>query len=136
MSAKVPVCPYCGGHAGLVTGVDIYPHRPALASRQFWKCAPCGAYVGCHPGTLKPLGRLANAELRSWKVRAHAAFDPHWRDRGMTRQQAYQWLAAELGLTQSECHIGMFDVTLCQLVVEVVNSDRARRITPLSEAGV
>ena len=31
------------------------------------------AYVGVHKGTDKPLGRLANAELRYWKKRAHAA---------------------------------------------------------------
>lgn len=127
MSAKVPVCPYCECHAGLVTGADIYPRRPELASKPFWKCATCAAYVGCHPGTLKPMGRLADAQLRAWKVRAHQVFDRHWKSQGMTRSQAYQWLATELGITQSDCHIGMFDVAQCQRVVDVVSGDRERR---------
>lgn len=68
-------CDYCGDAAKLVTGKAIYPHRPDLFRLHFWQCEPCGAYVGCHKkeggngdGT-KPLGRIANAELRAAKTR-------------------------------------------------------------------
>lgn len=123
-------CPYCDRPAVLATGNEIYPHRPDLFDLKFWRCAPCGAWVGCHKagarvdgvtsdGTL-PLGRLANAELRKAKSAAHAAFDPLWRSRLMGRRQAYAWLAKELGISTANCHIGMFDVDACRAVVAVV----------------
>jgi len=52
-------------------------------------CRSCDAYVGVHKGTDKPKGRLANAELREYKKKAHSAFDPLWRFGGMMRRQAY-----------------------------------------------
>lgn len=115
-------CNYCGKSAELVTGETIYPHRPDLYSKNFYLCRPCDAYVGCHrTGTGdKPLGRLANAELRAWKSRAHAAFDPYWKNGGgMGRKTAYKRLAYRLGIKTDDCHIGMFDVETCQKVVEI-----------------
>ncbi len=116
-------CPYCGDQAKLVTGAVIYPHRPDLNEKKFWQCAPCGAYVGCHKpnnghgdGT-RPLGRLANAELRAAKIAAHACFDPIWVMGEMARAQAYKWLASGLGIETKNCHIGMFDVETCKKVV-------------------
>jgi hypothetical protein len=95
-----------------------------LAHLRFWQCAPCDAYVGCHSGTTNPLGRLANAELRQAKIAAHAAFDPLWKfhtfkdgHQSMTRNAAYQWLADQLGIPRADCHIGMFDVDRCRLVI-------------------
>lgn len=112
-----PLCPYCGNEPELVNGAAIYPRRPDVASRAFYLCTPCGAHVGCHPGTINPLGRLADLELRKAKVAAHAAFDPLWRSGGMKRVEAYRWLAGVLGLPKSECHIGLFDVSQCSAVV-------------------
>jgi hypothetical protein len=126
-------CDYCDRVAELVTGAAIYPHRPDLFGRRFWRCAPCGAWTGCHePGKgqgdgTKPLGRLANAELRRAKQAAHAAFDPLWKSRSMSRHEAYRWLAGELGISFENCHIGMFDVDGCRAVVSAVRA--------LSESG-
>ena len=130
--SHAPNCPYCSAVAILVTGADIYPHRPDLASKRFWSCAPCDAYVGCHPpatspgggmgdGTV-PLGRLANAELRSLKQRAHAAFDPLWKSRAMSRRKAYAWLSTAMGLPSKNTHIGMFNEEQCRAVVEAVKA--------------
>lgn len=112
-------CPYCGRQPELVTGISVYPHRFDLRRRLFWKCEPCEAWVGCHgrAGAV-PLGRLANAELRAAKAKAHAAFDPLWRDRRMTRAAAYRWLSDALGIPKARCHIGWFDVAQCEAVVE------------------
>lgn len=111
------ICPYCSKPAVLVTGKDIYPHRPDLFEKHFYRCRPCGAQVGCHPGTTTPLGRLANAELREWKQRAHAAFDPIWQSGNKKRRDAYHWLSQALGISFADTHIGMFDVPTCQRVV-------------------
>ncbi len=113
-----PVCPYCESTSELVTGKRIYPHRLDLAKKRFYLCEDCDAYVGCHPKSTRPLGRLANAELRQWKMKAHAAFDPLWKRGPMTRSEAYAWLAEELGIPAEECHIGLFDVETCCRVVD------------------
>lgn len=113
------VCPYCDRPALLVTGKVIYRHRMDLWLKRFYACPPCDAYVGCHLDTLQPLGRLANAELRAAKMRAHAAFDGLWRDGEMKRSAAYDWLAQRLGIKRRDCHIGAFDVETCRRVVEV-----------------
>ena len=118
-AAQDVTCPYCGSAAELVTGARIYPSRRDLHQKPFFACFPCGAWVGCHPGTNKPLGRLANATLRQAKNWAHEAFDPLWRNENATRGDMYVWLAGQLGIPRKECHIGMFDVEMCKRVVEV-----------------
>ena len=111
------LCPYCGEHAQLVGGLAIYPHRPDLRDKRFYLCAPCDAYVGCHPGTTNALGRLANAELRKAKMAAHSAFDPIWKSGQKKRSSAYAWLADALQMPKKDCHIGMMDVADCLRVV-------------------
>jgi hypothetical protein len=125
-------CPYCNKDAMLVKGAAIYPHRPDLFGKNFWRCKPCDAYVGCHSPAHKngkggvgngtvPLGRLANAELRRAKQAAHTAFDPLWKPGGsMNRGKAYAWLAGALDISPDDCHIGMFDVDTCRAVVAAV----------------
>jgi hypothetical protein len=115
-------CPYCGKEAELVGGDVVYPHRPDLAHKKIWRCVPCDARVGCHDKSGEPLGRLANGPLRRAKMDAHAAFDPLWkREMGgtMKRGDAYEWLAKQMGLTEDECHMGMFDLEQCNQVVRV-----------------
>ena len=110
-------CEYCGNQAKLVTGKEIYPHRSDLFKLRFYQCSPCDAYVGTHKGTIKPLGRLADKELRTWKSEAHKAFDPLWKSGKMKRSRAYAWLASQLCIPTNKCHIGMFDISTCRKVV-------------------
>lgn len=110
------ICPYCGKPAELVDDEVIYGR--SYGHKAYW-CKPCDAYVGCHKGTETPMGRLANRELRKWKMRAHAAFDMIWKCRYMRRYNAYAWLAEELNIPAEQCHIGMFDVDMCKKVIEV-----------------
>ena len=116
---RIVICAYCDRPAERVTGKAIYPHRPDLFGKHFYRCIPCKAHVGCHPGSSAPLGRLANAELRKAKSAAHAAFDPIWKSGIMDRSAAYGWLAHALNISPANCHIGMFDVELCELTVAV-----------------
>ncbi len=124
------ICPYCDRDAALVSGRSIYPHRPDLFNRYFYLCDPCGAYVGCHRPSKKygvgtvPLGRLANAELRRFKSRAHEAFDPLWKSNGRKRNDVYRWLAERMGITRNECHIGMFDIAQCEQVIKICQSNQ------------
>lgn len=122
-------CDYCQGQAHLVTGKVLYPHRSDLFDRFFWYCEPCDAYVGCHAknkghgdGTV-PLGRLANAELRRARGKAHTAFDAIWMSGRMTRTEAYTWLANELDIAPQNCHIGRFDAEMCRAVARIAEQE-------------
>lgn len=112
-------CPYCKSNVELKNSSVIYGRDYGLS----WICSKfpeCDSYVGCHKGTDKPLGRLANRELRKLKNRAHAAFDPLWmRKKFKRRFDAYQWLAAKLGIHIGDCHIGMFNNDMCLRVIEI-----------------
>lgn len=123
---KAPICPYCGEESKLVTGAVLYcTTRADLVDKQFWRCVPCDAHVGCHRGTTNPLGRLADLTLRMWKGRAHAAFDGHWKgfetaqQRRAARTAAYARLAADLGIEAKDCHIGMFDRAGCERTIQI-----------------
>ncbi len=118
---ETTTCPYCGKPAERVGGDRIYPHRPDLAGKNFYLCAPCDAYVGCHPGSNKALGVPANKELRRLRNAAHASFDPLWKSKRMTRSNAYKWLASSLSIPVEECHIGRFGPDLCLRTVEVIH---------------
>ncbi|MBQ9346670.1 MAG: DUF3268 family zinc-finger domain-containing protein [Oscillibacter sp.] len=123
---RVVFCDYCGNRAEFVDSSVIYRGK---SYGMIYLCPHCGAYVGVHRGTDKPLGRLANAELRRWKKAAHAAFDPLWRYGRFAgrRNDAYAWLAEQMGLPPSETHIGMFDVLKCRMVVQICRADYGRR---------
>ena len=138
MGAKIPpICPYCFAPAEQVTGKDIYPHRHDLKLVAFWQCKPCDAYVGCHKDTNKPLGRLADKELRGWKQETHRAFDPIWQMGDTPRTKAYEWLAEQLNIPYGECHIGNFDIETCRAAIKTCKqykvslSQRAKEVRDL-----
>ena len=122
--SKQPRCPYCNRKPELVSGERIYPKRRDLHELKFYLCTTCGAYVGCHPGSNRPLGRLADAELRRWKQNAHKVLDPLWTRGRMRRSQAYSYLADRMGISKRDCHIGMFDVEQCQQAVRILSETR------------
>lgn len=119
------ICMECGCKATRVGGQAIYPHRPDLFEKVFWKCE-CGAYVGCHPGTVNPLGYPAGPTTRRARSEAHAAFDPIWRTKKMTRSEAYKWLASELGQRASETHISWMDEPTARRVVAICTAGSAQ----------
>jgi ssDNA-binding Zn-finger/Zn-ribbon topoisomerase 1 len=113
------VCPYCGKEVVLKDSSIIY----GRSYGNVWICSnwpKCDAYVGCHKNSDKPLGRLANKELRFWKKQAHDKFDKLWHSGNITRSGAYVWLSRRLSMPINQCHIGMFDIDQCKAVCEAV----------------
>lgn len=121
-----PKCPYCGELAVLTDSAEVYRGK---SYGNIWLCRPCQAWVGVHKTDPynRPLGRLANKLLRVWKMRAHEAFDPLWKNKVMRRGEAYAWLSKQLELDKDDCHIGMFDVDMCKKVVMVCSESRRER---------
>jgi len=119
-------CRYCQQSARLVrVGEDGYPYGRDYGP--IWTCTPCKAWVGCHRGTTTPLGGLANAELREWKMKAHAVFDPLWQrkiakdgcSKTHARRAGYRWLSEQLGIPFEKTHIGYMSLDECKRVVDV-----------------
>ncbi|ACU61319.1 DUF3268 family zinc-finger domain-containing protein [Chitinophaga pinensis] len=108
-------CPYCGRKTVYVDSAEIY----ALSYGMIYLCRPCNAYCGVHKGTDIALGRVANATLRNLKKEAHSHFDQLWKQKGMTRKNAYKWLSSSMDIPKDLTHIGMFDEEQCRKVINL-----------------
>ena len=96
MKNRIVICDYCGTPADFVDSSVVY-HGHSFG--MIYLCPRCGAYVGVHKGSDKPLGRLANSELRNWKKAAHAAFDPLWKYG--KEQRKIRWSKENCGRSKS-----------------------------------
>lgn len=116
-------CPYCKSTVVLKSSLEIYRNDYGYV----YVCSKypdCNSYVGTHKHSLKPLGRLANKELRALKIEAHKYFDTIWRYRRnqgfrKARSNGYKWLSEQLGLTIEDTHIGLFDIETTKKVIEL-----------------
>jgi hypothetical protein len=96
---------YCCGcnvdvDAKLISGVDIYPHRPDLQSLPFWRCDACGNFVGCHYKTKNrtaPLGCIPTLQLKEARKILHALIDPIWQSGKIRRKDLYAAISKDLG---------------------------------------
>lgn len=75
---------------------------------------------------------LKPSPLHKLKAECHKHFDKLWKMKGgMTRVQAYAWLAKQLNIPIEDCHFSRFDLkTLKQaksLVIDKVSKMKARR---------
>ncbi len=67
-----PYCRYCKRDIRLYHFGDAeYPYQKNYGP--IWKCVPCDAYVGCHKGTERPLGLVADAATRAAKIKKENA---------------------------------------------------------------
>lgn len=115
------VCRFCKGPVYIVTGKEIYNHREDLWHKKFHLCFDCWAYVGTHDHSGVPFGTLADQSTRAARNSAHRIFDKRWKNSKTknARYNEYKWLAEQLNLSIDECHIGLFDVDQCNLVIEL-----------------
>jgi hypothetical protein len=140
-----PVCDYCGARAVLMrAGDEGYPYRDDHGA--LWVCVPCDAWIGTFARSTRnvPLGRLANAELRDWKTKLHAALEPlaeaKVRRDGCSlfeaRAKGYKWLAGELGIDASKGAISIhtLDAAQCERAVQIIGRFQARPRGTGSEA--
>ncbi len=106
-------CPYCGKPAVWVNNSAVYG-RPRGRFQMIWWCRPCDARVGCHFDTMRPLGTMANAQLRELRKRAHREIDQLWTKGTMTRSEMYARLSKALG---HEVHVGWADEDECERIM-------------------
>lgn len=114
-------CPYCGARAYLRPASVVYGAQAAPGSK-LYVCSnypACDSYVAAHRGSKRPMGTLANKQLRRQRQAAHAVFNQLWRSGLMNKRQAYLWLQAKLDLPECEAHIAKFSEGRCHLVVDL-----------------
>lgn len=98
-------CPDCGSSMvlrqskfGLFYGCVEYPK--------------CKAAHGAHADG-RPLGTPANKKTKDARIRAHDSFDQLWKDKHMSRGEAYEWMQEAMELSEDEAHIGKFTIDQC-----------------------
>lgn len=111
------ICPYCQQEAKHCENKEIYGKNYGKSYMCYY-CKPCDAYVGCHNNTTRPLGTLANRELRQWRRKAHAVIDPLWKSGIYTRREVYQSLNKTVGMG-NDVHIGESDIEKCKKIIAV-----------------
>ena len=126
---KIPtICRYCGGVIRLVPARRIYgasTDRLGLSNENIYLCQNCNARVGCHKGTNRPLGNVANEVLRLKRMETHQIFDTFWQRQRMSRTAAYKWLSKEMKLPKAKAHIGGFEMDQCQQVIDLCRQTEA-----------
>lgn len=128
---KAPeICRYCGGIVKLVPASAIYGEpaavRLGLQNEYIYQCQNCNARVGCHKGTNRALGNVANEALRLKRIETHRVFDGFWKRRKMSRTRAYHWLAEKMNLPAGKAHIGGFEMDQCQQVIDLCAEEENR----------
>ena len=117
------ICRYCGGLILLVPAEKIYGPKAAkrlgLSGERIYQCQNCNARVGCHKGTTRPLGDVANEALRLKRIETHHVFDAYWKSQNMTRSGAYRWLSQQMRIPAKQAHIGGFEMNQCQQVIDM-----------------
>lgn len=108
------ICTYCNKEAKWCENKEIYGKNYGK-SFMCYLCKDCDAYVGCHNNTKKPLGTIANKELRAWRIKAHRHIDRWWKNKIFTRKEVYNMLKIIFG---REIHIGESDIKTCKDIIE------------------
>ena len=128
---KAPeICRYCGGKVELVPAGVIYGEstsRLGLTEEKIYLCRTCNARVGCHKGSERPLGNLANEVLRLKRMETHQVFDAFWKRRGMTRTQGYRWLAEQMNMPEKCTHIGSFEIDTCEQAIRLCRENETTK---------
>lgn len=120
-SKKQPAikCPYCHSTAILTPARKIY--GPDTKEEWLYVCShypECNSYVGVHKGTKRPMGTLANGDLRNKRIKAHKMFDLIWRSNVMNRKNAYRWMSDKLCIPSEHAHIGCFSEYMCDQLID------------------
>lgn len=105
MTARAIYCCGCRKEvqARLTDGREIYPHRPDLHGKPFWRCDGCNGYVGCHhrsQNRTKPLGCIPTPEIKAARNEVHRVIDPLWQSGLINRSALYRRIGAAIGMDE------------------------------------
>lgn len=110
------ICPYCNKEAKWCENKERYGKNYGKSYMCYF-CRDCDAYVGCHNNTRVPLGTMANAELRGWRIKVHDMIDPLWQSKKYRRGTVYARLKDAMG---KEIHVGESDIETCKELLKTI----------------
>lgn len=110
------VCPDCGSPMRLYWQPRDRP--PWYTCTRWPECR--GAHGARWDGA--PMGTPADATTRAARRAAHRALDPLWENGRMSREAAYAWLAARMGLSRERAHISQFSAEQCYQVISICSA--------------
>lgn len=121
------VCGECGAPMLLKTTTK-YTNKDG-SPKKFFGCSRYPACTGthsAHQNSGKPMGIPADKETKTWRIKAHALFDPYVKKWFPTRADGYKFLQNVMGMTVKEAHIGKFNIEQCKkLIFLIENSEKA-----------
>ena len=103
-------CPICGSHE-----IDLVHTRYGYS----YECRQCHATVGCHKGTARPLGILADKETKELRMECHELFDSKWRN-PRERRALYKQLADLMGISPEDCHFGKMNKKQLWIALSII----------------
>ncbi len=107
-------CPYCKKNAKWCENKEKYGRNFGKSYMCYW-CKDCDSYVGCHENTRRPLGSMANKELRQLRMKCHDLIDKFWKEGNMNRKEMYRMLNEKFGRT---VHIGWSNEEECREIIK------------------
>lgn len=116
---KEPVlCIECGKEAEFTEGKKGPAGKEVSA--MLYVFPGCGAFCGTHDGTNIPLGAPANEQTRKYRLLLHRIFDSKWAGGHEARNNAYIWLAEQMGMPLKYCHFALFDIRRCRKALAIL----------------
>lgn len=113
------ICPYCGKKAVLRPASYLYGEKRIFTPEtMFYVCSgypDCNAYVSANQKNHRPLGIMADGELRNLRIQTHRALREIWTQGYMTKNSTYHWLSGKLALPEKETHVAMFSTYRCRV---------------------
>ena len=92
----------------------------------------CDSYIGAHKKSMRPMGTMADSNLRNKRIEAHRALDAIWKNGYMTKHSTYIWLQNRLNLREKDTHIGKFSYYLCEQTIrectDYIKAERKKEI--------
>lgn len=108
---NLPICPYCNQQAELVSNIVLY--KKSYGSGLAWLCRPCGAYALTPDHSAIPIGLLADRKLREIRKETLSMFNSVWDSKVRSRENAFNWLTSQLGVSIQHPNFTRFDFELC-----------------------
>ena len=112
-------CDVCGAPVRLTHNSEVYGR--SVRGWPFIYCCKsesCGAYVGLHPHSLYPLGKMADKATRLARQQVHAQLDRLWKFDESLKDDVYRWLSEITGIPPKKCHVSHFSEAQCRHAIE------------------
>ena len=75
-------CPYCKRPGVLRPAAYVYGDNNLDPEKYLYVCSgypSCDSYIGAHKKSMRPMGTMADSDLRNKRIEAHRALDAIWK---------------------------------------------------------